>query len=170
MKGFVVALLVLLAGLAAWAYFTTSNAAPPAEMTEAERVQIEAEVRQELINRMEEYEAVAMSGDVEGFVSFLTSDARLLMPGMTVTKENIQGIAADFLSTTTITSMNADLLELFVEGDAAYGIYEFLETLQVEGQEPATETSNCFTRWEKEDGVWKFDREVCGPRDAPPEG
>jgi ketosteroid isomerase-like protein len=44
MKGFIAVVIVLvLAGLAAWAYFTTSSTAPP-EMTDAEIAQIEAEV------------------------------------------------------------------------------------------------------------------------------
>jgi ketosteroid isomerase-like protein len=149
-------------------FYTAPKA--PVEMTQAEIAQIEAEVRQELINRMEEWREVAMSGDVEGVMSFGTPDWWVLVPGLNLAGEDLQALMAEFYSTMTITDINAELLELFVHGDAAYGIYEYSETSQMEGQEPVTEISNCFVRWEKEGGVWKFDREVCGPRDAPPEG
>jgi len=73
--------------------------------------------------------------------------------------------------TMTISNVDGRLWELFVHGDIAYGIYEWSETVQMEGESEAETTiSNCFTRWKKEDGVWKFDRDVCGPRDAPAEG
>lgn len=142
----------------------------PPEMTEAEKAQIEAEVRQELINRMEEYKAFPISGDVEGVMSFMTEDVWMLQPGMNARRDDLQSLVVAFFSTVTVTDINAELLELFVHGDAAYGIYEYSATTQMEGQEPVTDISNCFTRWEKEDGVWKFDRDVCGPRDAPVEG
>jgi ketosteroid isomerase-like protein len=150
-------------------FIATEQTAPP-EMTEAEIAQVEAEVRQELINRMDEFKEDAMSGDAESVMSFLTSDYWVLMPGVNLAGEDLRAVVAEVYSTMTFTDINAELLELFVHGSAAYGIYEYSVTSQMEGQDPVTEISNCFIRWEKEDGVWKFDREVCGPRDAPTEG
>lgn len=144
--------------------------APPPEMTEAEMAQSEAEVRQEILDRMEEHKRVGMSGDVEGLMSLMTSDVWLLLPGMNLRWNDLQAVAEEVYSTVTFTDIKSELLEVFVHGDVAYVINEYSATSQTEGQGPVTHISNCFTRWQKEDGVWKYDREVCGPRDAPPEG
>jgi len=144
--------------------------APPAEMTEAERAQYEAEVRHEITAALGQYRDYVMNGDVEGVLSFWTSDARTLWPGTNLAGNDLRAFVAEVLPTMTITGYYVELLEVFVHGDVAYLMGEWSEAVGIEGQEPELQVSNCFTRLEKEDGVWKFDRDVCGPRDAPPEG
>ncbi len=72
--------------------------------------------------------------------------------------------------TTTWTEAEFSLIEFFVHGDAAYAISEWSDMFQMEGQEPEGVNWYCFSRFKKEDGVWRDDRDICGPRDAPPEG
>ncbi|MGD2122565.1 MAG: SgcJ/EcaC family oxidoreductase [Gemmatimonadota bacterium] len=72
MKGLVAVLLALvLAGLAAWYFFAASESAPPAEMTDAEVAQIEAEVNQAL----DEWWAVwSAAEDYDQFVTIYADD------------------------------------------------------------------------------------------------
>lgn len=142
--------------------------APPQGMTEAEIAQYEAEVRQELINRMDAYQEAVMRGDVETVDSYWTSDGRILAPGMDLAGGDLHAFIAGVFPTLTVTEVGDELLELLVHGDAAYGIYRYWETVQAEGEEPETMNAHCMIRWEKEDGEWRFDRDVCGPGEPKP--
>lgn len=168
MRRLIVALAVVAAVLAV-RFFRKSPASPP-QATETETAQIDARVKEELAGRMDLYRDALLSGDSVAFMSMYTSDARVFWPGMNFDRDGLQAFAAEFFQTTTWTGYDAAVVDLFVHGDAAYAIYEVSETFQTEGQGPGSEIWNCFTRWEKEDDVWKVDRDVCGPRDAPPEG
>jgi uncharacterized protein (TIGR02246 family) len=168
MKGLITVLAVLVViGVGFLLY--SSPSAPP-EMTEAERAQAEAGVREEIANRFDSYRDALLTGDEGAFMSMYTSDARVFWPGMNLDKNELQAAMAEMFQGMTWTAYDVDLQDLFVAGDAAYAIYQLSETFQAEGQEPGSENWNCFTRWEKEEGVWKVDRDVCGLRDAPPEG
>ena len=144
--------------------------APPAEMTEAEIAQIEAEVREQLTNRLDEYGRALGAGDAQAVMSLWTSDARMWQQGWNGTAEDLAAFLEEDFPSMTYSGLSMEPLDLFVHGDVAYFIYEYSGTIQTEGQEPESMINNCFTRFEKEDGVWKFDRDVCGPRDAPAEG
>ena len=56
---------------------------------------------------------------------------------------------------------------MIVHGDVAYEVGEYDETLEVEGEQQTIQ-GYYFLRWEKgTDGVWRIDRLVAGPREAP---
>lgn len=144
--------------------------APPPEMTEAEAAQHEAEVRQELTSLMDTWKDACLRGDVEAFMSLYTSDARVYYPGMNFDRDELQAAMEEYLQAATWTAVDGKFLEVFVYGDVTYAISELSETIQMEGQEAESQVSNCFSRFVKEDGAWKLDRDLCGPRDAPAEG
>lgn len=151
--------------------FLVARLPPPSpEMSEAEIAQREAEVRAELASRVDSYKNALLRGDAEAFMSIYTSDARVYWPGMNFARDELQAFPLEFFQTVTWRGYDAKLLDLFAHGDTAYAISEVSETFQMEGQEPMSGISSCFTRFEKVDGEWKVDRDVCGPRDVPPEG
>jgi ketosteroid isomerase-like protein len=165
----VVAILAALVCLGALFWFYTAPKAP-VEMTQAEIAQIEAEVREEIITIADAINDGYMRGDAEPLLSAYASDVRIYWTGMNVTREGFEERMVEGFQTEKWTEVEYKLIELFVHGDAAYTIGEWSGTLQVEGQEPVSVVWNCFSRFEKEDGVWKDEAEVCGPRDTPPEG
>ena len=150
--------------------FFGNRPGPNPAVTGAEIAQIEAEVREDFAKLVTEYGNVAMAGDGQAIASFWTSDARAWHPGSYVTAEDLAALTEEDFASITITAVDAKILDIFVHGDVAYVISEISEGFQYEGQEPGTEHHICFTRLEREDGVWRFDRDVCGPRDAPTEG
>lgn len=168
MKGLITLFAVLVVlGVAFFLYSTPS--APP-EMTEAERAQQEAQVRQEISRTDEGFRDAVLRGDPQAAASVWTSDARLLEPGVDVTGSDFQGFFEEAFATMDITEYDLEILELFLHGDVAYAIYQETATAQVVGQEPFTMVNNAFVRLEKENGTWKYDRIVSAPRDAPSEG
>jgi ketosteroid isomerase-like protein len=169
MKGLIAVLgLLVVLGVAFFLY--GSPAGPPAEMTEAEMAQAEAEAAQAISDRWAEYRDALMSGDVDEIMSYWTSDAHLYEPGMNLTAADLSDWLQAAFETTSVVDLEVRRLDIFVHGDVAYEITEADEPLQVEGQGLVPREVYGFFRWEKEDGVWKMDRLVVGPRDAPPEG
>jgi ketosteroid isomerase-like protein len=165
MKGLITVLAVLVVvGLAFFLYRTPT--APP-EMTEAERAQYEAEVREDVASRAEEYADATLSGDLDAGIDMFTSDARVYWPGVNMSRDELQAFFQEFSSTASWTECDLEEQEFFMDGDTPYTIYQYSETYQIPEQEPVSNVYNCFTRWEMEDGVWKIDREVCGARDVP---
>jgi ketosteroid isomerase-like protein len=139
-------------------------------MTGKTAAEIEAEVRQNLTDRIEFYRDAVLRGDAQAAASFWTSDAWELGPGVSVKGDEQKAALVEAVGSGAITAFDIELLDLSVHGDVAYGIYQYSLTLQMEGQQPVTVANNSFSRWEKEDGVWKVSRMVAGPRDAPPGG
>jgi uncharacterized protein (TIGR02246 family) len=170
MRAVYVAIGLVLIGLGLWLAFTFRDKAPTDGMAGGEMVQVEADVGEEIATRLDLYQDALLRGDPEAFMSAYTSDARVYWPGMNVGRAELQTFVEESFPTVTWTGYDPKVTDLFVHGDAAYAIYEISETVQMEGQEAESEAWNCFTRWEKEEGVWKVDRDVCGPRDAPTEG
>jgi len=167
MKALIAGLGVLVVLVAAFLLYRSPTAPP--EVTEAERAQMEAGVRGEIADSFDRYRDALLDRDVGAFMSMYTTDAQVFWPGMNLDKNELQAAMAEMLQSWTWTSYDVDLKDLFVHDDAAYAIYQISETFQEEGQEPGSENWNCFTRWQKEDGMWRVDRDVCGLRDTPPE-
>jgi uncharacterized protein (TIGR02246 family) len=161
---------LLLGGLGVWFFSEVPEDEKASEMTEAERAQYEAEVREEIASRAEEYADATLSGDSDAVIAIYTSDTHVYWPGVNMSRDELQAFVEEFFSTASWTECDVEDLDFFLDGDAAYTIYQYSETYQIPEQEPVSNVLNCFTRWEKEDGVWKIDREVCGARDAPEEG
>jgi len=168
MKGAITVLAALIVVGLAWSLYRSPGAPP--EMTEAERAQIEAEVRQGITNLMDTWKDACLKGDPAAFMSIYTRDARVYYPGMNFERNELQTAMEEYLQAATWTEVDGKVLEVFVDGDAAYAISELSETIQMEGQETESHISNCFSRFVKEDGAWKVDRDLCGPKDASPEG
>lgn len=168
--GRLVRVLVVVAVLLAVFLVKRSRTAPPPETTKVESAQQESEVRQELTDFLNSYGDAWVREDMETFMSMYSSDARVFWPGMNLTKDEIPGVMSGMFQATKPTGYDPTIVDLFVYGDAAYVIYEVVETLQMEGQEPETTAWNCFSRFTKGDGGWKFHRDVCGLRDGPAEG
>jgi hypothetical protein len=136
-------------------------------MTEAEIAENEAEVRAEIMSLMDSVSDGFLRGDAEAVLSAFSADARVYWPVLTLTREELEDQVVRSFLTRTWTGFGFKLIELFAHGDVAYAIYEQSGTRQVEGREPESVVWNCFARFEKEDGLWKDDREVCN---APEEG
>ena len=143
--------------------------APPAEMTEAEIAQYEAEVIQAIEGRVDGFYEALRQGDAQAAASFWTPDALVLMPGVRVSGSEIQNFMAEYMETMTFLTWEGEYLDWFIHGDVAYEISSYDETYLVDGQEVVVSNYE-FVRLEKVDGVWMIDRLVAGPRDAPPEG
>jgi ketosteroid isomerase-like protein len=71
----------------------------------------------------------------------------------------------DFLSFTPRS------FEVFVHGSAAYQIGQYDEAATLGTGEEAEWHEHFFVRWVRgDDGVWRINRFVAAPREAPPEG
>ena len=75
-----------------------------------------------------------------------------------------------FESGIQVVEWNVRPVETFVHGDVAYQMGEMDEALQMPDAETSRAEGYFFARWQRENGVWKIDRLVAGPREAPPEG
>lgn len=148
------------------------QAPPPAEMTDAERAQIEAEAKQAIVGRFAGFRDALLNGDAEGWVSFWTPDARLLEPGMDMTGDDLFDFIREFFgSGGEVFAFETESYEIFVHGDVAYQIGQYDESFQFPGTEAVEVHNHFFMKWDRQpDGEWKIDRFLAGPRDAPPEG
>ena len=88
MKGLITVIAVLV--VVGLAYFIYRSPTTPPEMTEAERAQMEADVRVEIAERFDGYRAALLTGDAGAFMSMYTSDARVFWPGMNLDKNELQ--------------------------------------------------------------------------------
>ena len=130
----------------------------------------EAAVHQELTERMAAARDVLLAGDAETFIAFWTSDARILEPGVDRSGEALHEYIRDFFATSRILSFDNQPYDRFLHGEVAYETGHYDEAVQIQEQEPMTIRNYYFLRWEKgTDGVWRFDRLVAGPREAPAE-
>lgn len=128
----------------------------------------DAAVQQQLAERLAALRSALLAGDAEPFLAFWTSDARTLEPGVDRSGEDLRQYIRDFFATGKVLSLDIQPYERFVHGDVAYETGQYDETAQVQGQRPMVIKNYYFVRWEKgEDGQWRFDRFVAGPRDAP---
>jgi ketosteroid isomerase-like protein len=140
-------------------------------MTEAEVAQMEAEAKQAINARWDAYESMVTEMDTEMWLSYWTSDARLLQSGLTLSGDEFPGFAADFFDGGgQMFGLDLESHEIFVHDDVAYQIGQYDESFQFPGEEPASVQNYFFARWEKVDGTWRIDRLLTAPRDAPPEG
>lgn len=124
-------------------------------------------VRQELTARMAAYKEAIMSGDAERSLDFWASDARVLEPGVDMSREQFGEFVRDFFATGRVVSLDIEAYDQFVHGAAAYEVGEYDETMEVQGDQQ-TLRNYYFLRWERgDDGEWRIDRFVAGPREAP---
>jgi ketosteroid isomerase-like protein len=137
------------------------------ELTEEQK----AEVVQALAESWAGFKEAVENEDYEGWAAYWTEDAWVLEPGMDLRGDDLFDFVREmFASGADFTVFDAEPLETFVHGDVAYQIGQYDEAFQVPGAEPGEVHNYNFTRWVKEDGVWKIDRLLAGPREALPEG
>jgi ketosteroid isomerase-like protein len=171
MKGLIAGLAVLLV-LGVAFFFYSSPAPPPAEMTEAEIAQIEADVGQAISARWAGFREGLLAGDIDGMMELWTQDVRLLEPGMDFNRADLLGFITDFVEGGGVGfDFQQETFDLFLHGEVAYQIGQYDEEIQFGGQERIVVQNHFFVRWEKgEDGVWRISRFHAAPREAPPEG
>jgi ketosteroid isomerase-like protein len=155
--------------LALFGFFTacqTSGEPDPAADPGAD-----AEVAQQLAERLDAYEQALLTGQAAPVKSFWTDDARVLVPGADLIGSELASFIDDFFAAGgVIRSVEFRTADIFVHGDAAYELGQYEETGQVGIQEPEHVSANYFLRWERQpDGSWKIDRFVSGPTAAPEE-
>ena len=158
--------------LAALVLLAACQPAPPPEMTAAEMAQIEADTKQAIADQWDGFRNAVLNGDAEVWVSLWTPDGRLLEPGMDMSGDVLFDFVREFFeSGGEVFSFDVESSEIFVHGDAAYQIGQYDESFRFPGAEAAEAHNHFFARWEKaDDGIWRIDRMLSGPRDAPPEG
>ena len=95
------------------------------------------------------------------------TDAHLLEAGVDLSGDQVGDYFREFFETGRVLSFDIEAFDQFVHADVAYELGQYDETVEVEGEE-ATVQNYYFLRWEKgADGMWRIDRLVTGPREAP---
>jgi ketosteroid isomerase-like protein len=144
----------------------------PVGVTLTEQEQSDAEVLKAITERLDAYNGIASSGDMEGWLSYWTPNVRAMEPGMDLSGQDFFDMGKEFFeSGGKVSSAEWRTEELFVHGNVAYQIGEIHEAFQYAGEEPGEAHNHIFVRWEKgEDGVWKISRFLGSPIDAPAGG
>ncbi len=135
--------------------------------TESDPATDTAAVRQELTDRLAAFGASLVLGETEQVLAFWTPDSRLLEPGMDLSHDELGEFLRDLFSTGGVVSVDFEAYDQFVHGEVAYEVGQYDETVEVEGEQQMIQ-GYYFVRWEKgTDAVWRIDRVVAGPREAP---
>lgn len=171
MKGLIAGLVTLAALGVLFFFYTAEKAPPPAEITEAEIAQIEAEATLAISDQWADFIVTLQNLDYDGWRSFWTSDARVLQPGSDLQGSALFDFATEmFSSGLQFSEFDVESFDVFIHGDVAYQIGKYDEVTQMPGEEPTEYHDHFFARWVTEGGVWKIDRFMGSPREAPPEG
>ena len=171
MKGLIAGLGVLLL-LGVGFFFYASRPVPSAEMAEAEIAQIEAEVVEAIAGQWAGFRETIQAGDYDAWADYWTSDTRMLQPGMDLTGTAWFDYVRDFFNGgVQFLTFDVESFDVFVHGDVAYQVGQYDETAELADGEPGEWHDYFFVRWEKgADGIWRINRFLSAPRDAPPEG
>lgn len=126
------------------------------------------DVRQELLQRIRDYEQALLDGDPMAVKGFWTEDARVLLPGLSLEGDALASFVDQFYAGGgRVLSVKFQPREVFVHGDAAYDLGRLEETARFGGHEPEAVRENYFLRWERgADGSWRIDRFLAVPVDA----
>ncbi|MCH7562421.1 MAG: DUF4440 domain-containing protein [Gemmatimonadetes bacterium] len=147
-------LALLLGGCAA------DEATPPAEMDTAAA---EADITAAL----ESYGQAALAGDLDAALEWLTDDVHLMEPGIMLSGAGVRELFTELFSTSKFISFETQRHGLFIHEGAAYEVGIYDEVLETDGEEEVI-AGIFFLRWELgDDGQWRMDQIVAGPRDAP---
>lgn len=133
---------------------------------------MDADAKKAIQDRWDAYLGIASSGDVEGWASYWTSDARILEPGMDFSGKELFDFGRNFFEGGgKIFSLDLEPFETHVHGDTAYQIGQYDESFQAPGQDRQSVQNYFFAMWKKQDdGGWRIGRFMAGPRAAPEEG
>lgn len=124
-------------------------------------------VGREISQSFDAYASAALDGDVDAMLEHLTDDARFMEPGLAAAGDELRSTMRAMLAEAEVTRFEFQRTDLFAHDGAAYEIGTYEEVIETEDGETVVE-GNVFVRWEEgEDGRWRIDRVVAGPRDAP---
>lgn len=125
-------------------------------------------VRQELLQRIEEYERALLDGDPAVVKGFWTEDARVFLPGLSLEGDGLAALVDEFYAGGgQVLSVDLQPREVFIHGEAAYEVGRLEETARFGGHEPQTVRENYFLRWQRDaDGSWRIHRFFAVPVDA----
>lgn len=166
----IAAVIAAVIAIIALLYVATLPSGPPG-MSEAETAQMVAEAQQAIMDRWDAYEAMATEMDLDTWLSYWTEDAWILEPGMDMRGSEIPSFGSDFFELGgQVFSLDLESFDIWVHGDVAYQLGQYDEAFQFPGED-RMEVHNFFSaRWVKQaDGIWKMNRFLAGPRDAPTE-
>lgn len=157
--------LALLALVLAACSAETEVASGESEVARAETEAASAETTA----RLDAYRDVILAADVERVLDFWTADARVLEPGIDLGPQELESFIRAFFETGEAMALEIERLDFWLHGDVAYDIGRYEETVRMGAdQEPMTVRNHYFMRWEKgSDGLWRIDRFVAGPQEAP---
>ncbi len=142
----------------------TAEQAPPAEPVESDQAAVAAAID----SAFTAFFDAAKVGDVDAMLTHLTADARILEPGIRAGRDEFGTIVRElFGADGGVVSIDLRRDDLFGHGDVVYDVGEYDEVLATVHGEMRIE-GNYFIRWERgDDGAWRIDRVVVGPRAAP---
>lgn len=122
-----------------------------------------------LTGRLRDYAAALRRGDPDEVRDFWTPDARALLPGIDLDGPGLTQFTEEFFGGGgQVTSARFHRADLFVHGDAAYDLGRYEEAAEYADGSTETVTGNYFLRWQRcGDGLWRIDRFVAGPVEAP---
>ena len=127
-----------------------------------------ADVRDELLQRIRDYQQALLNGDANAVKGFWTEDARVYLPGLSLEGDALAAFVDEFYAGGgRVLSVELQPREVFVHGEAAYELGRLEETARFRGREPETVREDYFLRWERGgDGSWRIDRFVAVPVDV----
>lgn len=126
-----------------------------------------AAVEAELVAAMADFRAAALAGDMDRFFGLLTPDVRFAEPGVSLAGDELREFLRGMFESAEVESFEVRPFDHFVHGDVAYELGEYDEVIRMDGDARTIE-GHYFLRWERgDDGVWRVDRLVAGPREAP---
>ena len=117
----------------------------------------------------DQWAAIAQTNDFDTWVSFWDPDIRIVEPGMDMAGNDFIEFGKEFFGTGgRVISLDMESYDLFVHGDVAYQMGQFDEDFRPPGKDPVHVENHFFARWVKaDDGSWRLNRFMAGPRAAP---
>ena len=116
---------------------------------------------------MESFRQAALAGDLDAILESLTDDIHMMEPGVMLSGPGVRELFTEILSTSDFISFDTQRHGLFIHEGAAYEVGIYDEVLETDGEEEVV-AGIFFLRWELgDDGQWRIDQVVAGPRDEP---
>ena len=116
---------------------------------------------------LESFRQAALAGDLDALLEWLTDDVHMMEPGVMLSGPGIRELFTEILSTSNFISFDTQRHGLFIHEGAAYEVGIYDEVIETDGEEQVI-AGFFFLRWELgDDGQWRMDQIVAGPRDEP---
>ena len=133
------------------------------EVAEMDTAAAEADITAAL----ESFRQAVLADDLDATLEWLTDDIHMMEPGIMLSGPGVRDLFTEILSTSDFISFDTQRHGLFIHEGAAYEVGIYDEVLETDGEEEVI-AGIFFLRWELgDDGQWRIDQIVAGPRDAP---